>query len=153
MTYSVTVAQMRSHVRQLCEANRIAINYDRHASASYREREIWIRAVRSPRAYAVALHEIGHILGRYQLSRATLVRERHAWDWARRNGLRWTPEMRRHADRCLEHYARQESIPQHKAALGGPLVSQFPSAGDVAHSAANAPANPLTPANGIRGVR
>src|SRR6516165_12497804 len=77
--------------------------------------EIWIRPVRSPRAYAVALHEIGHILGRYQLSRATLVRERHAWDWARRNGLRWTPEMRRHADRCLEHYARQESIPQHKA--------------------------------------
>ena len=132
MTYSVTVAQMRSHVRQLCEANRIAINYDRHASASYREREIWIRAVRSSRAYAVALHEIGHILGRYQLSRATLVRERHAWDWARRNGLRWTPEMRRHADRCLEHYARQESIPQHKATLGGPLVSQFPSAGDVA---------------------
>ena len=36
MTHSVTVAQMRSHVRQLCEANRIAINYDRHASASYR---------------------------------------------------------------------------------------------------------------------
>jgi len=48
MTYSVTVAQMRSHVRQLCEANRIAINYDRHASASYREREIWIRALGRP---------------------------------------------------------------------------------------------------------
>jgi hypothetical protein len=42
---SVSIALMRSHVRPLCEANRIAINYDRHASASYREREMigWIR--------------------------------------------------------------------------------------------------------------
>jgi len=34
---SVSIALMRSHVRPLCEANRIAINYDRHASASYRD--------------------------------------------------------------------------------------------------------------------
>ena len=70
---SVTVAQMRAHIRQLCEANGIEINFDRHASASYLSDrnhgavlapEIWIRPVRSPRAYAVALHEIGHILGR-----------------------------------------------------------------------------------------
>jgi hypothetical protein len=62
---SVTVAQMRAHVVQLCEANGIEINYAQHASASYlsdRNRgavlspEIWIRSVRSPRAYAVALH-------------------------------------------------------------------------------------------------
>jgi hypothetical protein len=133
----VTVAQMRSHIQQLCEANRIEINYDRHASASYRLREIWIRAVRSPRAYAVALHEIGHILGRYQLSDATLVRERHAWRWARRNALQWTPAMRRHADWCLDRYERDESNVQHKELtrpLGGPLVSQFPSASDGAGS-------------------
>jgi hypothetical protein len=109
-----TVAQMRAHIRQLCAANRIMLNYDRHASASRELREIWVRAIRSPRAYAVAMHEIGHVLGGYQLSRSTLVRERWAWHWAQRNALRWTPEMRRHADRCLEHYARQESFAQHK---------------------------------------
>jgi hypothetical protein len=54
---------MRAHIREICEANQIEVNFSRHASASYGEREIWIRAVRSPRAYAVALHEIGHILG------------------------------------------------------------------------------------------
>jgi len=117
MTCSVTVAQMRAHIWQLCEANGIMINYAQHASASYLSDrnhgavlapEIWIRPVRSPRAYAVALHEIGHILGRYQRSRATLVRERHAWDWARRNALQWTPEMRRHAAWCMESYEREE---------------------------------------------
>jgi len=86
MTHSVTVAQMRSHVRHLCEANRIVINYDRHASASRELREIWIRAVRSPRAYAVALNEIGHVCGGYQLSRSTLVRERQPCDGHQRCG-------------------------------------------------------------------
>ena len=32
---SVTVAQMRAHIRHLCKANRIEINFSRHASASY----------------------------------------------------------------------------------------------------------------------
>jgi hypothetical protein len=61
-----TVAQMRAHVVRLCEANGIEINYARHACAERGLREIWIRPVRSPHAYATALHEIGHILGRYQ---------------------------------------------------------------------------------------
>jgi hypothetical protein len=34
-----------------------------------------------------------------------LVRERHAWDWARRNAIRWTPTMQRYARRCLRSYA------------------------------------------------
>ena len=119
---SVTVAQMRAHIRHLCEANRIEINFSRHASASYRSDrnhgavlapEIWIRPVRSPRAYAVALHEIGHILGRHQRSQAVLVREHWAWHWAKRHAPDWTPAMQRHADWCLESYKRDESNPQH----------------------------------------
>ena len=114
---SVTVAQMRAHIRQLCAANRIEINYGRHASASYLSDrnhgavlapEIWIRPVRSPRAYAVALHEIGHILGRHQLSGVALTRERWAWDSARRNALQWTPAMERQARWCLESYRQHK---------------------------------------------
>ena len=60
-----------------------------------------MRPVRSPRSYATALHEIGHILGRHQRSQAVLVRERWAWHWAKRNALQWTPEMRRHAAWCI----------------------------------------------------
>jgi hypothetical protein len=105
---------MRAHVVRICKANGIEINYGRHASADGRLREIWIRSVGSPRAYATALHEIGHILGRYQLSRATIVRERHAWEWARRNALQWTPAMEQHAERCLKSYAAEQ--------LSGPNV-------------------------------
>src|SRR6516164_11855839 len=132
-----TIAQMRAHVERICKANGIEINYGRHASASYLSDrnhgavlapEIWIRPVRSPRAYAVALHEMGHILGRHQRSQAVLVRERWAWDWARRNALDWTPAMQRHADWCLESYKRDDSNVQHKELtrpIGKPAGESF----------------------------
>ena len=101
----MTAGKMRAHIVQLCKAGGIDINFAREAAASYELREIWIRPVRSDRAYAVALHEIGHILGHHQLSRVVLVRERHAWDWARRNAIRWTLTMQRYARRCLRSYA------------------------------------------------
>ena len=100
-----TVAQMRAHVVRVCKANGIGINYDRHASASYECREIWIRPLKSPRAYATAMHEIGPILGRYQMKRSVMVRERWAWRWARRNALQWTPAMEQYAERRLKSYA------------------------------------------------
>jgi hypothetical protein len=81
------IAQLRAHVVRVRKANRIENNYERHASASYRPPEIWIRPIRSPRAYAVALHEIGHIIGRYQMKKSVMVRERWAWEWARRKRL------------------------------------------------------------------
>jgi hypothetical protein len=97
--------QMQEHVSRLCEANEIGITYIRRkAYGNYWLREIWIPPVKSPRSYATALHEIGHILGRHQLSKVILVRERWAWNWARRNALRWTPAMQWHAEWCLEYY-------------------------------------------------
>jgi hypothetical protein len=111
-----TIAQMRAHIVRVCKANKIEINYERHASASYRPPEIWIRPIRSPRAYAIALHEIGHIIGRYQMKSSAMVRERWAWEWARRNALQWTPAMEQHAERCLKSYAAEQ--------LSGPNFSE-----------------------------
>src|SRR6516162_5029609 len=102
-TTVATVAQMRAHVVRTCKVNGIAINYGQ-PSASYEVREIWIRPIRSPLAYATALHEIGHILGRYQMRFSGMVSERWAWQWARRNALQWTPAMEQHAERCLKSY-------------------------------------------------
>jgi hypothetical protein len=105
-----TVAQMRAHVVRLCEANGIEINYARHACADRGLREVWIRPVRSPHAYATALHEIGHILGRYQTaSVSVLVAERWAWRWARRNALQWTPTMEQHAARGFKTYTDDQA--------------------------------------------
>jgi hypothetical protein len=43
-------------------------------------------------AYAVAMHELGHIKRRDQSS-DQIERERAAWEWARRNALMWTPHI------------------------------------------------------------
>src|SRR5215475_5426653 len=84
----MNVEQMRSHVASLCEANEIIISAapGGRAYSSYWLREVFIPPVRSTRTYATALHEIGHILGRHQLSEVVLVRERWAWE-----GLSATP--------------------------------------------------------------
>jgi hypothetical protein len=63
--------------------------------------EIHTPPIRSATTYATALHEIGHILGRYQTSRNSITRERWAWQWARDNALVWTKAMERHAIQAL----------------------------------------------------
>src|SRR5262245_51353431 len=73
--------------------------------------EIQLAPIRSAISYAAALHEIGHILGRHQRSKSRMVRERWAWEWARRNALCWTPAMERSARLALAWYAsRQKGI-------------------------------------------
>jgi hypothetical protein len=59
--------------------------------------EIMVPAIKSPLAYATALHEIGHISGQHQNSSNSKTRERWAWQWARENALNWTPAMERYA--------------------------------------------------------
>ena len=63
---------------------------------------VTLRPIKSEKAYAVALHEIGHIrTGRFD---DVLIEERRAWEWARDNALVWTPTMQRQADSSLGHY-------------------------------------------------
>jgi hypothetical protein len=74
------------------------------AAVSYREVQ-GVVARPAVVTYAVALHEIGHIKGRHQDSRRCIVRERWAWDWAKRNAFVWTPRMARCAAESLQWYA------------------------------------------------
>jgi hypothetical protein len=105
---SQNIEQMRDHIDALCQANEITCQFVERSKAwgSLVLREIEVPPIRSSRSYATALHEIGHILGRHQLSEVILVRERWAWEWARRHALKCTPAMERHADWCLEYYER-----------------------------------------------
>ena len=74
--------------------------------------EIQTPEIRGPVSYATALHELGHMFGRYQRSRPSLTRERWAWDWPRRHALIWTPATERTAAACLAWYgARERSWP------------------------------------------
>ena len=94
----VTVAEMRAHVFELCKRHEICVNWCRRLSQSHALRmaeEIIIAPIRSTWSYVVALHEIGHVLGRHQDSSRVMVRERWAWRWARQNALAWTPTIDR----------------------------------------------------------
>ena len=66
--------------------------------------ELRLPAIRSARSYATALHEFGHLKGRYQNSRCTMVRERAARRWARQNALIWSDAMEREATKSLAWY-------------------------------------------------
>jgi antirestriction protein ArdC len=103
----MTLTEMQRHIASLCEATEILVSYGaQKAWGSYQLREIYVPHVKSARSYATALHEIGHILGRHQTSEVVLVRERWAWEWARRNAIEWTSVMQRHSEWCLEYYKR-----------------------------------------------
>jgi hypothetical protein len=81
---SVSIARLRQHVEDLAAAHEIflVIQSGRQAHA-IREadgndcNEVHTPPVRSAIASATALHEIGHILGRYGSSRRRVVREQH----------------------------------------------------------------------------
>src|SRR5262249_46450245 len=57
--------------------------------------------VRSVITYAVAMHELGHVLGQQVNHPDDIVRERDAWEWARDNAVVWTAKMERLAAACM----------------------------------------------------
>ena len=50
-----------------------------------------------------ALHEIGHILGKFQ-DRSLLTKELWAWVWAREHSLVWTDTADRIMRRAMDSY-------------------------------------------------
>jgi hypothetical protein len=100
---------MREHVMNLCTAHDIELSWCRRPTEAWAAidlDEICIAPIRSDKSYSTALHEIGHIKGRHQRSRDSLVRERWAWVWAHANALIWTPRMERNRRESLV-YATQ----------------------------------------------
>lgn len=98
--------QMAAHIAELARANSIVINWSSHRGCAFRKsRTVKIRPVCSTITYAIALHEIGHIIGPMQKEKR-LFREAGAWLWARDNAPVWTDAMTRTMVRSLHAYAR-----------------------------------------------
>jgi hypothetical protein len=114
-----TVDNLRDHVRDLCEDHDISVRFCKRLDDSFaliEFEEVTIPEVKSDVSYAVALHEIGHILGKHQRSKRTLVRERWAWKWAKRAAKVWTPRMETCAERSLSWYVpRAEKLDAQRA--------------------------------------
>lgn len=89
---------------RICKIEDIQVeSHSRGGRAYRRKRLIKIRPVKSEITYAIALHEIGHILGKRQ-SGTRLDKEVGAWEWAIEHAHRWTLPMTRTMRRCLQSY-------------------------------------------------
>jgi hypothetical protein len=98
---------LADHVVSLCEKHGIRLywcsraRWGGAASENVMPRK-WIPPIRSIRSYAVAMHEIGHVVGQHQQSRDVIVRERWAWKWTRANALMWNATAERYAKEALD---------------------------------------------------
>lgn len=92
------------HIDALLAEHGIEVEWrDRTAARSWRRtRRVRLERVAGASTYAVALHEIGHIVG--PQSGPRLNREAQAWRWAEAQAIEWTPGMARLAARSVESY-------------------------------------------------
>jgi len=111
------VKAMARHIEAICAFHGIRMKSHRSGLADQDLREIHIRPVRSEVTYAIALHEIGHLLGPWQRS-VSLLEEAGAWYWARKNALQWTPRMEKTLVASLKSYvvwfAARDEVPAPK---------------------------------------
>ena len=113
----MTTDDMRAHIEQLITAARAArppddgliVHWttDRDNACMISDNELHLPVIRDAKDYATALHELGHLLGRYQRSNNALLRERWAWVWARRTALTWTRTMEAEAVASLAWYVNR----------------------------------------------
>lgn len=105
-----TISNLKEHFLKLCADEEAAVQWcdvPSKALALSGELEFILTPhITSEIAYAVAMHELGHIKSRDR-SRDQIERERAAWDWARRNALTWTPHMEGYAAASLRWYEAQ----------------------------------------------
>ena len=106
----VAIADLKKHFLKLCadeEADVQWCDVPTKALALSGELEFILTPhITSEIAYAVSMHELGHIKSRDQSS-DQIERDRAAWDWARRNALMWTPHMEGYAAASLRWYEAQ----------------------------------------------
>jgi hypothetical protein len=98
------VAAYAEHIDMLLETHGIAVDWrDRTAARAWRKsRRVRLERIKGASTYAMALHEIGHIVGPQGTRR--LDKEAQAWVWAQETAIEWTDGMARFAARCIESY-------------------------------------------------
>ncbi len=96
-----------AHIARICKVEDITVeSHSRGGRAWRRQRRIKIRPVKSAITYAIALHEIGHILGPRQ-NGTRLDKEVGAWEWAKANAIGWNDGMEEAMRSRLGWYLRK----------------------------------------------
>jgi len=92
--------EMRRHIRQLCEQYHIKRVWTKSTFSAYAfpyNKTIQIPPIKSHITYAIALHEIGHLVNKSP-------NEIRAWKWAMKNSLVWNTTMENTKTKCLKTY-------------------------------------------------
>lgn len=88
MGKAITAGQMATHIETLCIEHGIELRFYKGGGRAWKKpRRIDIRPVKGVTTYFVALHEIGHIVGRGRSARKLEV-EANAWAWALSHAVR-----------------------------------------------------------------
>lgn len=105
MTHTETLAV---HLHHLSHRFNVAVVYHESKNIKGRawrkDRCIRIAPIKSDVTYAIALHEMGHVVGDQPKSR--IDREVAAWQWAKTYAISWTPVMQKAASTRLTNYVR-----------------------------------------------
>lgn len=96
-----------THIQSIAQTHNVSVEI---ASPGYdgrawrKKKKVKIAEVKTAVTYALALHELGHVLGKQSGNR--LHKEWQAWEWAMANAVCWTEPMARKMQRCLVSYLR-----------------------------------------------
>lgn len=113
-------AELSRHALGICKRNEIDVKAHSSGGRAWRRRRlVKFRPIKSDATYAIAMHEIGHVLGPQM--RGRLNREVMAWQWARACALRWSPSMSAVMQRSLGSYVVWALKRQHRE-RGRPIV-------------------------------
>lgn len=103
------VSALEGHLKSLCRTHRIKWKVhqggNKLSAADLKNRVIHTSKIRGYVTYAVALHEVGHLLSK-SLSKPRLYQEGEAWDWAMKNALVWNRQMQCTMVRGLSSYLK-----------------------------------------------
>lgn len=94
------------HIARICKIEDIEISYVSWGGgrAWHCRRKIRTRHIKSDVTYALALHEIGHILEPKAHNGTRLDKEVAAWMWAMANAEEWTDKMDAYMRKGLRSY-------------------------------------------------
>lgn len=109
MAKKPTPGEMAAHVYRIARENGIQIIFKTGSGGRAWKRlsRIAIGPVKSIVTYAIAMHELGHVLGEHQNDDdIRLIREAYAWKWAFENALPGAVNDRfeNKAKKCLTSY-------------------------------------------------
>jgi len=106
---NLSIKDMNKHIKELKSKYDITLYVDeKYAFAALVVfKEVSIRPITTYLRYIAALHEIGHIAiddGNTPDEKQKMIREKNAWEWAKKNSLVWNKNADKFMTKCIHSH-------------------------------------------------